>query len=78
MTKKGDEWNKKHKPNRIAQLIAQKRTRLAKMAHGKCSSSIKRSVVLSVSSVFFLSNVFNIFVIKNASIVYYFIAYKIL
>ncbi|KAK5648903.1 hypothetical protein RI129_003795 [Pyrocoelia pectoralis] len=38
-----DEHSKKQKPNRITQLIAQKRKRLAKMAHHKSSSSVHRS-----------------------------------
>ncbi|KAK4884518.1 hypothetical protein RN001_000789 [Aquatica leii] len=38
-----DESSKKQKPNRIAQLIAQKRSRLAKMAHHKSSSSVHKS-----------------------------------
>ncbi|KAF5292282.1 hypothetical protein FQA39_LY03316 [Lamprigera yunnana] len=41
--KLSDESSKKQKPNRIAQLIAQKRNRLAKMAHHKSSSSVHKS-----------------------------------
>lgn len=37
-----EESSKKQKPNRIAQLIAQKRNRLAKMAHYKSSSTINK------------------------------------
>ncbi|KAJ3650202.1 hypothetical protein Zmor_021903 [Zophobas morio] len=36
------EENKKHKTNRIAQLIAKKRSRLARMAHDKATSQVLR------------------------------------
>ncbi|KAJ8977822.1 hypothetical protein NQ317_008064, partial [Molorchus minor] len=39
--KNTSEEPKKHKANRIAQLISKKKNRLAKMAHNKSSSSIK-------------------------------------
>ncbi|KAL3286132.1 hypothetical protein HHI36_000644 [Cryptolaemus montrouzieri] len=38
-----NEENKKHKPNKIAQLIAKKRSSLAKMAHAKSLTSVLRS-----------------------------------
>lgn len=41
--KSAEDVCKKYKPNRIAQLIAQKRNRLAKMAHRKSTAIIKRN-----------------------------------
>lgn len=35
-----NEENRKQKNNRIAQLIAKKRSRLARMAHGKSTSQV--------------------------------------
>lgn len=40
--KLSEETNRKQKPNRIAQLIAKKRIRLARMAHWKSSRMIRR------------------------------------
>lgn len=40
--KQAEENTRKHKPNRIAQLIAQKRNRLAKMAHCKSKILVQR------------------------------------